>query len=159
MNGFYKIFSNQLVTEVQNEILKSESFTEKHYFGLIDSFISILECLEKPNINTLISNFLNDLEIDEKNETNKFYKKLVFLTNMTANISLLKWKFKNEKLALNEYELIIYKLQDEIYKFYSQYKTHNDFIKVYCKFLYKIPKLALYRQALKLFSFSIDNHY
>ena len=155
MQSFFKLSSSKLLIEIRQEITNCKNYIEKRYFGLLESLIITIDCLDDANADSMVNKFLNDLEFDELSETNSMQKKLLFLTSLTLKICLLKWK-NDFNLTISKYEIIIHNLQNEIYKIYSTHQQTNNFIVIYCKQLYKIPHLALLKLNFNLYPFLLS---
>jgi hypothetical protein len=116
--------------------------------NLLDSLEFTLIKLYKL-VNNIVNSYLN-LYISVKN-TN--YSKLISFIVKSLKIGL---KIINDKDSEKKLEKQILLLQDEIFKFCLENKS-VDFIKTFCKLLYRLPRLTLIRRGLCLDSISITS--
>ena len=144
-NAPYNLISYELLIKIRNVIEITKEPTQKHYFRFLEKYISILDhiCDENGHIQLMDA-------IPEKNSN---YSKLISFIVKSLKVGL---KIINDKDSEKKLEKQILLLQDEIFKFCLENKS-VDFIKTFCKLLYRLPRLTLIRRGLCLDSISITS--
>ena len=152
-NAPYNLISYELLIKIRNVIEITKEPTQKHYFRFLEKYISILDHICDENGLLLLENYYKSLDKAIYLETNSNYSKLISFIVKSLKIGL---KIINDKDSEKKLEKQILLLQDEIFKFCLENKS-VDFIKTFCKLLYRLPRLTLIRRGLCLDSISITS--